>query len=125
MVRVMGEPGDGATHLENRVGEPLANPYLYMASQIHAGLDGLDRRLAPGPSADAPYTLSAVPLPKSLREALDALRTSKPLRAGFGEAFVDYFLTIKRGEIARARASGKDPPDQATDWEHREYFDLA
>ena len=37
MVRVLGEPGDPSTHLENRVGEPLANPYLYMASQIHAG----------------------------------------------------------------------------------------
>ncbi len=36
MVRVLGEPGDPSTHLENRVGEPLANPYLYMASQIHA-----------------------------------------------------------------------------------------
>jgi glutamine synthetase len=38
MVRVMGAPGDPSTHLENRVGEPLANPYLYLASQIHAGL---------------------------------------------------------------------------------------
>src|SRR5262249_59029901 len=40
MVRVMGAPGDASTHLENRIGEPLANPYLYMASQIYAGLDG-------------------------------------------------------------------------------------
>ena len=55
MVRVMGETGDPATHLENRVGEPLANPYLYMASQIYAGLDGMTRGLDPGPSADAPY----------------------------------------------------------------------
>ena len=41
MVRVLGQPGDPATHLENRVGEPAANPYLYMASQIYAGLDGM------------------------------------------------------------------------------------
>src|SRR6185369_12723856 len=47
MMRVLGEPGDPATHLENRAGEPLANPYLYMASQIHAGLDGVARKLAP------------------------------------------------------------------------------
>ena len=82
MVRVMGQPGDPATHLENRVGEPLANPYLYMASQIHAGLDGITRKLAPGPSADAPYELSAEPLPKSLGEALDALQGQRllPLR---------------------------------------------
>ena len=44
MVRVLGEPGDPATHLENRVGEPLANPYLYMASQIYAGLDGIAKK---------------------------------------------------------------------------------
>ena len=48
MIRVLGEPGDPATHLENRVGEPLANPYLYMASQIYAGLDGIARKLDAG-----------------------------------------------------------------------------
>ena len=58
MIRVLGEPGDPSTHLENRVGEPLANPYLYMASQIHAGLDGIARKLTPGPSADSPYEIS-------------------------------------------------------------------
>ena len=46
MIRVLGAPGDRSTHLENRAGEPLANPYLYMASQIHAGLDGVARKLA-------------------------------------------------------------------------------
>jgi glutamine synthetase len=125
MARVMGEPGDPSTHIENRVGEPQANPYLYMASQIHAGLDGMTRTLAPGPSADAPYELTAEPLPKNLGEALDALRTNACFRAGFGDAFVDYFIAIKEAEIARAGAKPTDPPDQATEWEHREYFDLA
>jgi glutamine synthetase len=125
MVRVMGEPGDPSTHIENRVGEPQANPYLYMASQIHAGLDGITRKLAPGPSADAPYELTAEPLPKNLGEALDALRSNACFRAGFGDAFLDYFIAIKEAEIVRAGAKPTDPPDQATEWEHREYFDLA
>jgi glutamine synthetase len=125
MARVMGEPGDPSTHIENRVGEPQANPYLYMASQIHAGLDGITRKLAPGPSADAPYELTAEPLPKNLGEALDALRNNACFRAGFGDAFVDYFIAIKEAEIVRAGAKPTDPPDQATAWEHREYFDLA
>ena len=34
MIRMLGGPGDPATRLENRIGEPAANPYLYMASQI-------------------------------------------------------------------------------------------
>jgi glutamine synthetase len=127
MMRVMGDPGDPSTHLENRVGEPLANPYLYMASQIHAGLDGVKRRLEPGLSADSPYEVTAEPLPKSLGEALDALNESQCFRAGFGDAFVDYFITIKRGEIARANAdeSHRKAPNEVTQWEHREYFDLA
>src|SRR5262249_51373009 len=58
MVRVLGGPGDPATHLENRVGEPAANPYLYMASQIVSGLDGLDRKLASRPSGGRPTSCS-------------------------------------------------------------------
>jgi glutamine synthetase len=73
MIRVLGGAGDAATRLENRIGEPAANPYLYMASQILSGLDGVDRKLDPGPSADTPYETSATPLPKSLREAVFAL----------------------------------------------------
>ena len=59
MIRVLGGPDDPATRLENRIGEPAANPYLYMASQILSGLDGVDRALDPGPSADTPYETQA------------------------------------------------------------------
>jgi glutamine synthetase len=130
MVRVLGGPGDAATHLENRGGEPLANPYLYMASQIHAGLDGIARTLAPGPSADAPYQTAQETdlLPQSLGEALAALKSSALFRTGFGDAFVDYFIRIKQAEIARCEAESKEPAGGATivtAWEHNEYFDLA
>jgi glutamine synthetase len=117
MVRVLGSPGDPATRLENRVGEPAANPYLYMASQIIAGLDGIARKLEPGPSADTPYETEAEFLPKSLAEALDALRGSACFRAGLGDAFVDYYIRIKEFEIARFQS-------EVTEWEHREYFEL-
>jgi len=128
MVRVLGEPGDPSTHLENRVGEPLANPYLYMASQIHAGLDGIATKRKLTPSADSPYEISAEPLPKSLAEALAALKDSSCFRAGFGDAFVDYYLGIKNFEIARCDAESNGQAGNVTDvtaWEHKEYFDLA
>ena len=126
MVRVMGAPGDRATHLENRTGEPLANPYLYMTSQIYAGLDGVARRLDPGPSADAPYRLSAEPLPATLAEAVAALRENACFRSGFGEPFVRYYAHIKEAEIARARKAGGATcaPTEVTEWEQREYFDM-
>jgi glutamine synthetase len=117
MVRVLGERGDPTTHLENRVGEPAANPYLYMASQIIAGLDGVDAKRDPGPSADTPYEAVADPLPKSLAEAVEALRASACFRAALGDAFVDYYARIKEFEIARFQA-------EVTEWEHREYFEL-
>ena len=128
MVRVLGAPGDPSTHLENRAGEPLANPYLYMASQIHAGLDGVVRKLAPGPSADAPYEIKAERLPKSLGEAITSLKSNACFRAGFGETFVDYYARIKEAEIARcdAETGGQSAnADEVTSWEHKEYFDLA
>jgi glutamine synthetase len=103
--------------LENRVGEPAANPYLYMASQIVAGLDGVANKLDSGPSADTPYETKAEFLPKSLNEALDALRASACFRAGFGEGFVDYYLKIKQAEIDRFQL-------EVTEWEQREYFEL-
>ncbi len=130
MVRVLGGPGDLASHLENRAGEPLANPYLYIASQIYAGLDGIARELDPPPSADAPYRTAKGTdrLPQSLAEALAALDGSALFRAGFGNVFVDYFVAIKRAEIARCEAESKEPASGATavtTWEHNEYFDMA
>ena len=87
MIRVLGGAGDTATRLENRIGEPAANPYLYMASQILSGLDGVDRKLDPGPSADAPYETKAALLPKSLREAVSRAQgrpvLSRQPRRGF------------------------------------------
>jgi glutamine synthetase len=125
MVRVLGAPGDPSTHLENRIGEPAANPYLYMASQIYAGLDGMAQRRDPGPSADTPYETKAPALPKDLGEALAALRNSAVFRQGFGDAFVDYYVRLKDAEFARFKAEAGDTAfGDVTAWEHNEYFDL-
>ena len=117
MVRVIGSPGDPATRLENRIGEPAANPYLYFASQLYSGLDGLQRKLAPPPSADTPYEAKADFLPRTLGEALAALREDACLRSGLGETFVDYYCRMKQAEIARFQL-------EVSEWEQREYFDL-
>ncbi|MET0350817.1 MAG: glutamine synthetase family protein [Rhizobacter sp.] len=117
MLRVLGAVGDPASRIENRVGEPTANPYLYLASQLFSGLDGLDRGLDPGPSADEPYETQADPLPRSLGEALQCLRDDAFLCERLGRSFVDYLCHIKEAEIARFNL-------EVTDWEHREYFDM-
>jgi len=117
MIRVLGGPNDPATRLENRIGEPAANPYLYMASQILSGLDGIDRDLDPGPSADTPYEAKASLLPKSLREAVFALSDDPFFRTAMGEQFVDYYVHIKNAEIERFQA-------EISEWEQREYFEM-
>ena len=117
MIRVLGNASDGSARLENRVGEPAANPYLYMASQIITGLDGMKRMLEPGPSADTPYETQAPALPRNLEEALRALRDDACLSDGFGRSFIDYYLRIKEAEVARYQS-------EVTDWEQREYFEL-
>jgi glutamine synthetase len=117
MLRVIGECGDAATRIENRIGEPAANPYLYLASQIHAGLDGIERLLMAPPATDAPYASAAPKLPTSLGEALEALRGDSVLTAGFGAPFVNYFNRIKQFELLRwEQAEDKD------DFQRREYF---
>jgi glutamine synthetase len=117
MIRVLGRANDPATRLENRIGEPAANPYLYMASQILSGLDGIDRTLDPGPSADTPYEMKADLLPRSLREAIDALKQDTFFREKLGAQFIDYYVHIKNAEIERFQA-------EVSDWEQREYFEM-
>jgi glutamine synthetase len=117
MLRVVGQAGDGATRIENRIGEPAANPYLYLASQIHAGLDGMARQLQPPPATDAPYGEAATRLPTSLGEALDALQADAILKQAFGTMLVNYLDRLKRAELARHEQA--EDPDE---FQRREYF---
>ena len=119
MLRVLGGPGDPATRIENRIGEPLANPYLYMAAQIHSGLDGLDCAMAPPPATESPYGLAdeASRLPTSLGEALDALAADTALQQAFGAPLVACLQRIKRSELAR-----HDEAEDREAWQRREYF---
>jgi glutamine synthetase len=117
MFRVIGTPGEESCHIENRVGDPAANPYLYIASQVASGLDGLRRQLDPGDPTEEPYTSDLPPLPASLMDAVEALDRDNFYRQVFGEIFVDYILRVKRFEIARFL-------EHVTDWEQREYFEM-
>jgi glutamine synthetase len=111
MLRVIS--AGSSTRIENRIGSPLANPYLYLASQIHAGLDGITRQLKP-PKADEE---NSAQLPSSLGESLNALQADAALSAGFGDQVLAWFAQIKRQEISRFEAA-----EDKRDWIRREYF---
>ncbi len=93
--------------LELRLPDAASNPYLLTAAIIHAGLDGVARKLDPGaPCNDNLYALNAAEmaakgirrLPTSLPDALDALEASEVITRGLGKAFVAEFLDVKRAE---------------------------
>jgi glutamine synthetase len=129
LVRVQGAAGDTSSHVEMRIGEPAANPYLYMAANIAAGLDGIRRELEPPAPVEAdPYVADAQMLPTSLADAVNALDADKFYRQAFGDTLVDYLLQMKRAEIKRYDAAvAENPPAEGqdvSDWEMREYFEF-
>ena len=118
LVRVLGA-GDSSAHLENRMGEPCANPYLLMAAQLHAGLQGL-LGARPSSSPDEPAVL-----PQSLAEAVEVFRTGRAAEL-LGRPLTSCLLKLKQSEVSRFEEwCAKEQPAEAgvTEWEQREYFE--
>ena len=115
MLRVIGGPGDKNTHLENRIGEPCSNPYLFMASQLIAGQDGMANNTHPGEPVRAAYSSEQPLLPGNLQDAIAAFRSSELMKSELGSVFHNYFSMLKQHELNRFWA-------EVTDWESREYF---
>ena len=129
MLRVLGGVGDPATRIENRIGEPAANPYLFMASQIAAGLNGMDNDAKPWPADDEPYEANRPRLPATLGDALIALGNSELFRKQFGDIYIDYYIALKQAELTRYTAyiadnNADDGGNGVSQWEQDEYFDF-
>lgn len=103
---------DGGGRVENRGADGSANPYLAMAAQLVAGMDGIDRKLDPGPpNTDNLYTLSSAEIaakgiqqmPVTLYDAVTELRKDDVLREGLGSTrsgyYADYFADVKEEEF--------------------------
>lgn len=116
MVRVLGS--GAASHVENRVGEPCANPYLAMAAQLSAGMDGVEGLVRDDGTAERV-------LPQSLPEALAAFRAGSA-RDLLGEPLARCLQLLKQSEADRFAAwCARHGSGGAgvTDWEQREYFE--
>lgn len=132
MLRVQGAGDSPSVHIENRAGEPAANPYLYMAAQIVSGLDGIGTGIDPGPPDEFPYDAAGKTiLPASLSEALTALKQSKLFENKFGADVIEFIGKLKESELKRfssylesAGLTIESCRDQVTEWEQREYFEL-
>jgi glutamine synthetase len=96
--RVLG--AGPSLRVECRVPGADANSYLAFAALLAAGLHGIEQGLEPGPAyAGNAYVGADIPeVPKTLREALDCLDKSAPLRAAFGDDVVEHYLHCGRWE---------------------------
>jgi glutamine synthetase len=118
------------TRVENRGCDGSANPYLALAVQLAAGLDGIDRELDPGePNIDNLYLLSPEEiaargiraLPPTLLHAADSLVADDVLRTALGKTshgdYIDYYAKVKREEFYAWHST-------VTDWEIKNYLTL-
>jgi len=106
--------------VECRVPGADVNPYLAYAALIAAGLHGIDQKLKlePAYQGDAYGATDVREIPKTLREAVDALDASKPMRAALGGEIIDHYVHAGRWEQ-------QEFDRRVTDWELHRNFERA
>jgi glutamine synthetase len=89
-----------ARRIENRVIGADANPYVALAATLACGYLGITQRVEPSPECKGDAYLGDYQLPRSLGEALQALREEKALAEVLGQGFVTVYSEIKEVEYA-------------------------
>jgi glutamine synthetase len=114
--RVVGS--SASLRIECRIPGADANPYLVYAALLAAGLDGIERKLDPGPIFEGDlYTAEGLPqVPHSLPEAIAELERSEFARRSFGDEVIDHLLHFARTEQDRFQSA-------VTDFERERYFE--
>ena len=105
---VNGKEGD--THIEWRLPDGAANPYLLIALVVASGLNGIQEKMIPLKADE-----KAGALPGTLKESLTALEKDEFLRNVCGESYVRTYLKEKTKEWELYT-------QEVTDWELKEYL---
>jgi len=123
MIRIPDRRESG-TRCELRMPDPSANPYLALAVQLAAGLDGMERKLTPpDPVNKNIFTMTyrerrhhrIDDLPRDLHEALDCLEKDPVVLAALGPHIAGRYVEAKRAEWAEYIS-------QVSEWEVRKYL---
>ncbi len=117
--RLCGEDSR-AVRIECRIGGADMNPYLAYAALLAAGLDGVEKKMplqAPH-IGDAYEAEGAHEVPKTLREATDAMDGSTMLRSAFGDDVIDHYRRAAQWEQ-------EEYDRRVTDWEVARGFERA
>jgi glutamine synthetase len=111
--------GHGASlRSECRVPGADANPYVAFSALLAAGLDGIERKLAPPPMLSGNlYGAKNVPqIPRSLGEAIEAAESSAFVRKALGDDVLEHYLHFARVEKGKFE-------NTVTTWERARYFE--
>ena len=117
--RVISGGGSSSSRIEFRQTASDINPYIAMAACLGAGLYGIEHSLEPPPQTHGDATdpsKEGIPLPRTLEDALAALRNSDKAGDLLGEAFVDHFIRTRDWEVRAHQRS-------VSDWELKRYFE--
>jgi glutamine synthetase len=110
-VRIPWTPSPKGKRIEVRFPDPASNPYLTFTALMMAGLDGIAKKIDPGPAMDKdlyslpPEELKNIPtVCGSLRQALESLDSDRDfLKAGgvMDDDFIDAYIDLKMEEVLR------------------------
>jgi glutamine synthetase len=118
-------PGSTRKRIEFRAGDHTGNPYLMLAALIGAGIDGLDRKLDPGPPAEGDLGHASIEelvsqgvtfLPRSASDALEAVGNDAVVMSALGDVCGPELLRVKRFEYERYER-------HVSQWERDVYFE--
>lgn len=113
-------PGSKSVRVECRVGGSDLNPYLAIASQIAAGIKGIEEKLPLEQAfcGDAYKAEGIREIPRTLRAATAALRDSSMLREAMGDEVIDHYVRAAEWEQ-------EDFDQKVTDYERVRGFERA
>ena len=106
LVRIPAKRG-ASTRIELRSPDPSCNPYLALAVQLKAGLDGIKNKMKPPAAVDLNIfamddqerlELGIESLPGDLKQALEFLSQDKVIRQALGEHIYHRFMEAKMRE---------------------------
>ena len=114
--RIVGQ--GPSLRIESRIPGADGNPYLAYAGLLAAGLDGIERKLDPGPAFEGDvYAAEGLPrIPHSLPEAIAEFEGSGFAREALGALAVDHLVHFARTELAALEA-------RVSDVERERYFE--
>jgi glutamine synthetase len=125
LVRIPYVSNPKTTRIEARHGDALSNPYLAHAVMLWCGLDGIKRKIDPGPAIkeniyklteEKRKSLGIKRMPAHLREAYEAFREDTVVQECLGKQLSANLMDAKLTEWRQFCA-------HVTPWEHYQYFD--